>query len=255
MVQGHFKRRWGLVLISCLLVLTLSACKEVLYTGLSEKEANEMAALLMRYDIGVSRNATGAGNYSLEVDEERFADATEILKSHGYPKEEFSDLGQVFANEGLVATPMQERAKFLHAINQQLSHTISDIDGVVSARVMVSVPERDPLALEQEASSASVVIRYDKDVSISAVTPEIKMLVTNAVEGMTYDNVSVALFPVDTGVGARSLGPAAVAEQAREADPVKYAAGVIILLALVVGGYLASIVAKRMMKFRSSESS
>lgn len=241
------------IIISCVLVMMTAACKEVLYTGLDEREANEMAALLMRYDIPVGRVAVG-GTYNLEIDEERFADATEILKSHGYPKENFTDLGEVFAEQGLVATPMQERVKFLHGLNQELSQTISGIDGVVSARVHVSIPKKDPLALEQASSSASVVIRYDRDVSISAITPQIKMLVANGVEDLTYENVSVALFPVDTGVGARSLGPAAVAEQASQGDPIKFAAGIIIFLALAAGAAMAGLTAKRFIKFRKSTS-
>ncbi len=240
--------------VACMMLLgLLTACGEdTLYSNLSEREANEMTALLMRYDIAVTRDVGTGGTYSIAVDKKRFADATEILSSFGYPKTTYSDLGQVFAKEGLVATPMQERVKFLYGLNQELTKTISQIDGVVSANVHVTQPEKDPLVLEQTPASASVVIRYDKDVKISEQVPEIKMIVANSVEGLNYDNVSVALFPVDTGMGSRALGPAAVAESAKQISGGTVAAIIMVVLALAVALVLGGFAAWRFMQFRKA---
>lgn len=253
-----FWSRFGTVARALICVLALgflAACnEEPLYTNLSEREANEMAALLMRYDIPVSREAGTGGTYTISVDPKRFADATEILSSYGYPKTSYTDLGQVFAKEGLVATPMQERVKLLFGLNQEMSKTISEIDGVVSARVHVTMPEKDPLVVEQTQPSASVVIRYDKDVRISEQVPQIKMIIANSVEGLAYDNVSVALFPVDTGVGSRALGPAAVAEQSKRMNPALVVAGLLVGLATLVALTLGGFAAWRFIQFRKAAS-
>lgn len=239
-------------LCACVLLLgVLTACGEdTLYTNLSEREANEMTALLMRYDIAVTRAAGTNNTYSISVGSDRFADATEILSSFGYPKTSYSDLGQIFAKEGLVATPMQERVKFLHGMNQEISKTISEIDGVVSARVHITMPEKDPLVIEQTAPSASVVIRYDKDARLSEQVPQIKMIVASSVEGLAYDSVSVALFPVDTGVGSRALGPAAVAESAKTTGPGTVAAIAMVVLALAMVLVLGGFAGWRYLQFR-----
>jgi len=44
-------------------------------------------------------------------------------------------------------------------------------------------------------SSASVSIRHRTDAPIEALTPNIKMLVANSIEGLVYDNVTVVNFP------------------------------------------------------------
>ncbi len=131
---------------------------------------------------------------SVLVDEDRFAEAVEILKERGYPREEFATLGDVFSGEGLISTPMEERARFIYALSQELSRTITEIDGVLSARVHIVLPNNDPLRSELTPSSASVFIRHDERTQVQVLLPQIKILVANSIEGLVYDKVSVVLF-------------------------------------------------------------
>src|SRR5207253_392127 len=84
-----------------------------------------------------------------------FADSIAILKEAGLPKQEFQTMGQVFKKDGLVSSPMQERAQMIFALSQELSRTVSEIDGVLSARVHLVLPENDPLRQQLVPSSAS----------------------------------------------------------------------------------------------------
>ena len=188
-----------LVHLICLLaLLTLGACKEELYSGLSEREANEMMALLLREGIDADRRLGADDRLILLVDEGRFADAVELLRAHGYPRQDFATMGDVFAGDGLISSPVEERARLVYALSQELSRTVSDIDGVLSARVHVVLPETDGLRRDVTPSAASVVIRHDREAPLATMVPSIKMLVANSIEGLVYDNVSVILFPVDT---------------------------------------------------------
>ena len=175
-------------------LLLLTACKQELYSNLSEREANEMTAILLQNDVPAARTSNAPGVYSVQVGKDHFAEAVEILKERGYPREDFATLGDVFSGEGLISSPMEERARFIFALSQELSRTINEIDGVLSARVHIVLPDNDPLRSELAPSSASVFIRHDERAQIQALLPQIKILVANSIEGLVYDKVSVVLF-------------------------------------------------------------
>ncbi|SQD01604.1 T3SS structure protein EscJ [Escherichia coli] len=54
------------------------ACKEQLYTGLTEKEANQMQALLLSNDVNVSKEMDKSGNVTISVEKEDFVRAITI---------------------------------------------------------------------------------------------------------------------------------------------------------------------------------
>lgn len=85
----------------------------------------------------------------------------------------------------------------IFALSQELSRTVSEIDGVLSARVHLVLPENDPLRQQLVPSSASVFIRHRSDAPVGNLVPQVKMLVANGVAGLSYDKVSVILVPVD----------------------------------------------------------
>jgi type III secretion protein J len=188
-------------------LLLLGACKTELNRGLSENEANDEVAILLRAGIPASREvADKAGTMTVYVDQNRFADAVGTLQQHGYPKPRFASIGSVFAGNGLVSSPMDERARMIFALSQELSHTISEIDGVLTARVQIVLPENDPLRLDSTPSSASVFIRYDPATPIDGLVGQIKMLVANGVAGLAYDKVSVVTVPAAVPADRGALG-------------------------------------------------
>jgi len=181
-----------------LAALLLSACEAELYNNLDQRQANEMVATLQQRGIPAQRMAVKGGQYTVVVDKARFADAINILKEAGLPKQEFQSMGQVFKKDGLVSSPTQERAQMIFALSQELSRTVSEIDGVLSARVHLVLPENDPLRQQLVPSSASVFIRHRSSTPVSNLVPQVKMLVANGVAGLSYDKVSVVLVPVDS---------------------------------------------------------
>jgi type III secretion protein J len=187
--------QWGLLLLAALL---LSACEAELYNNLDQRQANEMVATLQQRGIPAQRMAVKGGQYTVVVDKARFADAINILKEAGLPKQEFQSMGQVFKKDGLVSSPTQERAQMIFALSQELSRTVSEIDGVLSARVHLVLPENDPLRQQLVPSSASVFIRHRSSTPVGNLVPQVKMLVANGVAGLSYDKVSVVLVPVDS---------------------------------------------------------
>ena len=189
--------RWAQRALVLLVALLLSACEAELYNNLDQRQANEMVATLQQRGIPAQRVAVKGGQYTVVVDKGRFADSIAILKEAGLPKEEFQTMGQIFKKDGLVSSPMQERAQMIFALSQELSRTVSEIDGVLSARVHLVLPENDPLRQQLVPSSASVFIRHRSNMPVGNLVPQVKMLVANGVAGLSYDKVSVVLVPVD----------------------------------------------------------
>jgi type III secretion protein J len=194
----------GIVLFS----LLLSACgsRESLYSQLDEQQVNEMLAVLVRSGIDADKVRTDK-NWALEVNKSNLPRAMEVLTAEGFPRDTYDTLGGVFHKEGFVSTPLEERARLLYAMSQELSHTISDIDGVIVARVHLAIPEKRPLSDEKQPSSASVFIKYKPGSQVVNKAAAIKALIVNSVEGLPYENVTVTFF-VSEPAGSRKERPA-----------------------------------------------
>lgn len=114
-MKKHIKNLFLLAAI-CLTV----ACKEQLYTGLTEKEANQMQALLLSNDVNVSKEMDKSGNMTLSVEKEDFVRAITILNNNGFPKKKFADIEVIFPPSQLVASPSQENDK--NQLSQRTRH-------------------------------------------------------------------------------------------------------------------------------------
>lgn len=237
--------RRGLRAWLVLIVLVLGGCQEELYTGLTEREANEMLALLMRYGIDASKT-TDKDGVTLTVEETRLVDAVNLLRTNGFPREAFVTIGDVFQKQGLVSSPAEDRIRLVYALSQEMNETLSQIDGVLSARVHLVMPTTNPNGTVTSSSSAAVFLRYQDTYDIQQLVSQIKTLVANSIEDLAYDRVSVALFPVEVEVPP-DPDPAPEYIQLLEFDvsPASYEAlrltlaGLGLLVVLLVGSNIA----------------
>ena len=178
-------------------LLLLAACQADLYVDIDQRQANETIAVLMQHGIPAERLFGKNGRITVRVDDGRFGEAVRILNDNGLPRQEFASLCKVFDHGGLVPSPAQQRAQMICALSQELSRTISEIDGVLSARVHLVLPENDPLRQQLVPSSASVFIRHQAQFRLNDLIPQVKLLVANGVAGLSYDKVSVITVPVE----------------------------------------------------------
>jgi type III secretion protein J len=191
-------------------ILMLSGCKVDLYSGLSQEDVNQMMVVLTNADIDSDKSVAKDGSLSLAVDKRDFVRSVELLRQHGYPRKTYQSVNDIFPSGQLVTSPTQERVKINYLKEQSLEKMLSDIDGVISARVSVALSSSDP-GEETVPASASVFIKYSSDVNMEGFVTQIKSLVHNSVPELNYDAISVVLQP------AQNLLPA-VSDTASSAD-------------------------------------
>ncbi len=177
-------------------VLALVGCGQAeLYTGLSERDANDMVAVLRSAGLDAEKSTKDGKSWTLTTSKSEFAQSVSLLEAKGLPRGRFESLGTVFKNDSFISSPAEDHARLVFGLSQELSSTISTIDGVVVARVHIATPDPDPMAETQKLPSASVFIKYDPHVDLSSQVGSIKSLVANSVEGLPYDRVSLVLSP------------------------------------------------------------
>ena len=197
--------RW---LAALVLLLALAGCKVALYSNLKEQEANEIVAALSAEGIGAAKTKLEGSNWQVEVEEDRLSQALDVLRVQGLPAERYVSMGEVFQKQGLVSTPSEERMRYIYAMSQELSQTLRNVDGVVSARVHVVIPANDPLSEKIRPSSAAVFIKHRPDVDLRLLAPAVKDMVAHSIEGLTHDQVSLSLFEARRTTGAAAAGHA-----------------------------------------------
>lgn len=174
----------------------LCGCEQeaTLFSGLEETQANAVIATLIDAGMEATKTPGEEGTWNVTIRQSDFANAANLCERRGLPRRKFNGVGEVFKKTGMVSSPSEERIRFMDAIAQDLSRTISMIDGVVDARVHVVLPENDPFAKNTLPSSAAVAIRGRWDSDLENVVPQVKSLVKNAIEGLAYEKISVTIF-------------------------------------------------------------
>lgn len=185
------------------MMLVLSGCSSRidLYTGLSEQDANEVVAALIQAGIDSEKIAVPKQGFTVKVDEHELSVAVGHLYNLGLPRNTYQRLGDVFRKDGVVSTPIEERGRYLYALSQELENTLSQIDGVILARVHPVLPERLVPGEPAQPSSCSVLVKHRSDWDPSLYEERIRQLVVSSIPGLTRaprSAVSIVFVPTTT---------------------------------------------------------
>jgi len=167
------------------LALLLAGCKEQvdLQASLNDEEANEVIAALGADGIPARKRSTKEG-VAVSIAENDLPRASVLLHAHGLPRNRKARLGEVFKKEGMISSPMEERARFVYALSQEIEYTLSQIDGVVLARVHVVLPEKPAPGEPLMPSSAAVFIKYRKELDPDLIQSRVRVLVARSIPGI-----------------------------------------------------------------------
>ncbi|HEX3142028.1 MAG TPA: EscJ/YscJ/HrcJ family type III secretion inner membrane ring protein, partial [Rhizobacter sp.] len=140
------------------------------------------------------------GGITVSVAESDLARATAVLAAQGLPHLPSARMGDVFKKEGLISSPLEERARYIYALSQELESTLAQIDGVVVARVHVVLPEKVAPGEPIQPPSAAVFIKHLPSLEPDAISYRVKQLVARAVPGLGAqgtDRVSAVFIVAD----------------------------------------------------------
>ena len=231
---------WCCISALCLVMLVGCSGRVELVAAVAEAEANEALAALLQAGVRAEKVPGKEGMVGISVAGPQVALAVDVLKARGLPRERYAGMGDVFKKEGLISSPLEERARYVFALSQELSATLTRIDGVVTARVHVVLPERSPAGDETTTSSAAVFIKHRPDANLDTVQPQIRRLVTHAIPGLSGERVTLVLVPATVDAAAAA---AAQAGEPQGADGpwrlIATLAGALALLLLLALGVLA----------------
>lgn len=176
----------SLKLIGLLLCTLLSACgaRIELHSQLSEQDANEVIAELADKDIAAEKRI-GKDSVSVVIGADDIKRAVHVLAAAGLPRRSQSSLGDIFQKDGVISTPLEERARYIYALSQELEATLSQIDGVLVARVHVVLPERIAPGEPVQPASAAVFVKYRTDLDPDSVQSRIRKLVASSIPGLS----------------------------------------------------------------------
>ncbi len=180
-------------------LVALSACSVELHHGLTEQDANDIFVLLSENGISATKLKEEGGNeptYLVSVPKADAAQATRLLKEYSLPRPSLAGLSIFAKSKGMIPTQTEERAMFLEALGGEVSMALNKIDGVLEARAIVNIPEKNDLTAEKKPEpSASVLIKYRPlgEGRIPLAEDDIKEFVARAVPEMSRDRVKVLL--------------------------------------------------------------
>jgi len=184
-----------------LLVALLAAgagCTTTLQGGLDEAEANEMILVLAEVGIEADKSEAGAGGrWRVQVDRGDLSRAWRALRAAGLPRPRHAGFREVYRERALVPGRMEEQAVYLSALQEEIAQTLETVEGVVSARVHVTLRSASRLDKSRTGSSASVLLsfRLAAKGARPISEPAVQNLVAHAVVGLDPAQVAVVFTP------------------------------------------------------------
>jgi flagellar M-ring protein FliF len=160
----------------------------LLYGRLDEAEAAKVVAALEEAGIPYE---VGRGNGGIMVPSDKVHSTRMQLAAKGMPRGEGIGF-EIFDRSNFGISDFVQRANYLRAVQGELARTISQVESVETARVMIVMPENRLLVNDKNRPTASVFVKVRGNVPLPGQTvTAIRFLVANAVEGLQPNHVSV----------------------------------------------------------------
>jgi type III secretion protein J len=184
------------IFIVCLLLVSLSACGNrmvILLNGLPEEDANMIIAALSQSGIAATKIAADDDLISISVPGADQPAALAELHRRGLPRQNYASLGDIFKKDGIISTPLEEQARYVYALAQELEKTLSQLDDVVYVRVHPVLARKASLNGPAANASAGVLIKHRPDVDLTPLIPQIQALVAHSIPDLRAEQVSVIM--------------------------------------------------------------
>ena len=221
------------------LALLLTGCAVPVAAGLDEPDANRVVVALDQSGIDAAKEAdpTNEGKFRVTVSRDDVGRSLSVMREEELPRAKAKGVLETADHGSLVPSAAAEHAQIVAGLAGELEKTLGGVEGVLSARVHLAVPVREPLRDgPTQKATASVLVEHRG--SAPPMTPEsIQRLVAGGAPGLAPADVAVVFIPraARSNAGRTDLahvGPITVARGSSTLLKVAFAAMVAMVLGL-----------------------
>lgn len=192
-VVRHFGRLIGLAVAVALGVVVALWSSEPnytpLYNNVSGPDVGEIAQLLQTNDIEFKLDPVSG---MLQVEQSKSAEARMLLASKGLPQSSSVGLEMLQEEQSLGTSQFIEKARYNHALEQELARSVESIRSVESARIHLAIPKQSIFIRNRTKPSASVVTKLYAGRSLNKSQVEaIVNMVASSIPMMDAEMVTV----------------------------------------------------------------
>jgi type III secretion protein J len=214
--------------------LLLSGCTVPIAGGLDEGQANRVVVALERAGVGGEKEPDPAveGRFRVTVEHDDAPHAIAALREEDLPSPPPAGLLESMGKGSLVPSQLAEHAQFVAGTSGELERTLSAIEGVLGARVHLSLPDPDPLREGPRPKATASVLLKHRGATPPIDVHEVKRLVAGAAPGLAVDDVAVVM--VARPAGGLSAGDRSLSRM----GPIAATRGSVKLLRIVAAGVI-----------------
>lgn len=213
------------------LALAVASCSVPVAGGLDEGDANRIVVALDRANVESTKEVdpTVEGKFRVTVQRDDAARAMVAMKGEELPRPKATGVLEAVDKGALVPSPTQEHAALVAGISGDLEKTLEGVDGILSARVHLNVPPKEPLSDTPVAKTTASVLIEHRGATPPLTDGEIGRLVAGGVPSLKPEDVAVVMV-------ARPAPPRAPGSELTHVGPIAVAKGSMRMLQLALAG-------------------
>jgi type III secretion protein J len=221
-------------------VFALAAgCAVPVAAALDEPEANRVIVALDQSGIDSAKepDPTAEGKFRVSVGRDDVGRALATMREEELPRARSRGVLDATDHGQLVPSQAAEHAQLVAGLAGELEKTLLGIDGVLSARVHLNVPSREPLRDGPVPKSTASVLLEHRGTTPPLAPESIQRLVSGGAAGVAPADVAVVFIPRTARAAAgrtdlAHVGPITVARGSMTALKAAFAGLAIVVLAL-----------------------
>jgi type III secretion protein J len=217
---------------------SLLGCTVPVAAALDEADANRVVVALDQAGIDASKESDpGTENkFRVLVSRDEISRALATLHEEELPRAKPRQLLDATGSSPLLPSQASEHAQIVAGLSGELEKTLSGLDGVLTARVHLSIPAREPLHDGPPARpTGSVLVEY-RGTASPISTDSVQKLVAGGAPGLAPSDVAVVLL-------ARPARPALVRSDLARVGPMTVARGSVLTLKVLLSTLTLLVVA------------
>jgi type III secretion protein J len=174
-----------------------AGCTVPIAGGLDEGQANRVIVALDHAGVGGEKESDPAveGRFRVIVERDEAPRAIAAMREEDLPSPPAPGLLDAMGKGSLVPSQLTEHAQFVTGLSGELERTLLAIEGVLAARVHLSLPEVDPLREGPRPKATASVLLKHRGTTPPLDVHELKRLIAGAAPGLAPDDVAVVMVP------------------------------------------------------------